>query len=678
MEYTRGYRAKVLYRVCDTCQEPQWSARALKNHINETGHYTLCTGCSYSLRMVGDISQHLVDCTTNLPCLECQEQVDSKNLEMHIAAHTDAYFLCPMGCEDKYTNHRAYMRQRKKHPCWWGDRYNVVQLQRQGPQQATQDDAQLSDFGGDFGDAGMSSPPQSSHSEEDAGENVLEKDWYEVFQVMERHGLPQHAMDKVAMRLVTALATARTTVVSAVRQCQNLPQAVTALENSPAFSLPMSVQSAHRRATFKAGKEEIVKGEINQIPMSFEREGRQGPPGYAVQYNRSIKEVLVALSRDETIMESWRYNTKEDKQEQQWQQCGEEVYAHPSKSRRWGEIEDDGKPTLMIGLYSDDLRHAGNSTRSCLDSNVCHGYAFVLNGRGPETRLVNAVWTCHLSYPADYKAHEEAKQWGLCVEELSQLTETGITLANGEEWSVRVFMLLGDQLELHKRCGLRTAFNGKHVDRYSYATKQERINATCANDLIAGVMNLRTSESAGEDMEQAEQTGQEIRGAVRKPLLTQVPHYNPFPCGTAPCPGHDLISGIVKRDLSLSVMAMVELKGWTTVEEINGLIAEFKAENLGKERTGLPGKCVIKATSAHNYHIPGNMQQGAALARYMPLILRKLYQRHQELREHGVWEMILLLAELVRGYASFAVTNSQAKHLESTYLRYLDTRLKVS
>ena len=40
---------------------------------------------------------------------------------------------------------------------------------------------------------------------------------------------------------------------------------------------------------------------------------------------------------------------------------------------------------------------------------------------------------------------------------------------------------------------LRTTFNGKHVDRYSYATKQEQINATCGNDLIAGVNNLRTA-----------------------------------------------------------------------------------------------------------------------------------------------------------------------------------------
>ena len=146
----------------------------------------------------------------------------------------------------------------------------------------------------------------------------------------------------------------------------------------------------------------------------------------------------------------------------------------------------------------------------------------------------------------------------------------------------------------------------------------------------------------------------------------------------SPIPGHDLISGIMKRDLSLSVLVMVELKQWTSVEEINCLIAEFNAENLGKERTGLPGKCLIKATSAHNYHISGNMQQGAALARYMSLILRKLHERQQELQEHGVWEMLLLLAELVRGYSSLAVKGSQAKHLEGTYLRYLDTRLKVS
>ena len=152
----------------------------------------------------------------------------------------------------------------------------------------------------------------------------------------------------------------------------------------------------------------------------------------------------------------------------------------------------------------------------------------------------------------------------------------------------------------------------------------------------------------------------------------------PLSLRNSPIPGHDLISGIMKRDLSLSVLVMVELKQWTSVEEINCLIAEFKAENLGKERTGLPGKCVIKATSAHNYHIPGNMQQGAALARYMLLILRKLYERQRELREHSVWEMLLLLAELISGYSSFAVTSSQAKHLEGTYLRYLDTRLKVS
>ena len=331
---------------------------------------------------------------------------------------------------------------------------------------------------------------------------------------------------------------------------------------------------------------------------------------------------------------------------------------------------------ILLEIYSDDVKHAGGN-RNSNDTTIGHSYFGVVNMAGPDSRRQGYWQSHHFCLPKDYENTDELKQYGLVVQDLKDLIENDLVLPSGERFKVRMFTLSGDQKELHIRMGLVCHFMAEYTDRFTYASMQTRINAKSSTELRAAYSSKRTAARASRDIDKCEQEKRPVKGHIRRPLLETVPHYNPFePGGTSACVSHDLHTGINKYDLSLSFRSIV-IHGWTTIAELNGLITSFKDKLTGEDADTYPGN-IAMSLSGNSISIQGNMAQTKNLVRFMPLILKPIVDRHPELLEHPAWKVILHLAELNSGWASFAISESQLQYLEQEYNDFIDDRFKLA
>ena len=382
------------------------------------------------------------------------------------------------------------------------------------------------------------------------------------------------------------------------------------------------------------------------------------------------------ISKTPGVLDAWRKDGESEEEKlSQWRSSLEEVHEHPRCSNRWKILKGEEEQTLMLMIYSDDVRHAGGGTRATKDHNVCHAYVTVMNSPGPALRKIGAHWTHHLSYTADYAKEEEERQWGAAVADLQELVDDGIVLADTSWWAVKLFILCGDQMELNKRAGLLYAFSGTYVDRYSYFKKAVRLEATSVHDLKQGIIELRTPESQEEEYRLL-QDGSATRGTERSPILNTVNSYNVFDEGsTAPCTAHDLYVGIFKKDLGMIILLWT-LTRRTTLAKVSESINKFKLLLRGKDERNFLGKCNLKKV-AGDISIPGNMIQARNLVRYFPLIMRHLLKEDNTLANDCTWKLLIIMNKIQRGYQSFAISESQRINLGHYYEEYLDEKLNV-
>ena len=252
-------------------------------------------------------------------------------------------------------------------------------------------------------------------------------------------------------------------------------------------------------------------------------------------------------------------------------------------------------------------------------------YSFILsicrNIAGPASRKKTYWMTTLLFAPDDYCQNEEDAKYGRLYRDVKGLVENGITFKDGDRWNVRVFTLSGDLLELNGHVGLSTAFGaGHYVDRFTYMSKADRLNARSLEDIDEARTLRRNKAEVRKDYEALE-SGDKVgaRGVVRRPLLDMIPHYDPLEFGsTSSCLGHDVLAGCLKEDLAL-IMRLLVMKGLVSWDDLSRMVNEFRKKLSGADNTSYPG--TVKLRPSKNFKLQGNMLQMATLARFLPLIL---------------------------------------------------------
>lgn len=229
--------------------------------------------------------------------------------------------------------------------------------------------------------------------------------------------------------------------------------------------------------------------------------------------------------------------------------------------------------------------------------------------------------TTLLFAPDDYCENEEDAKYGRLYRDITELVERGITFKDGDRWNVRLFTLSGDLLELNDHVGMTTAFGaGHYVDRFTYMSKAERLNARSIGDIEQARRLRRSKEELQKDyaaLDSGDKVG--ARGVLRRPLLNIIPHYEPLEFGsTSSCIGHDVLGGCLKEDLAL-IMRMIVMKGLASWDDLSRMVNEFRKKLSGADNNSYPGKMRLRPSK--NFKLQGNMLQMATLARFLPLIL---------------------------------------------------------
>ena len=625
-----------------------------------------------------------------MKCPNCDKDLLTVDYLKHSLEHKDM-LICPLRCGDVFTSRDYYLRQRGQ-PCWQRGTKRKSENGPAAPQAA---------------DTEPDNPHVPTNNDdcilpllEDSGddeENGAYEDIIELFVMLNNSGLSQKSQNEAAVRLQglfdSVRAATKASVTRALTKIKEKLMKAAGIElstfldeaeiyeeimESAAIDVPDAVKTQYRREKAMTGTGGRVHGNVVQVPATFQRPGKSTRKEFALQYHRPLKKVLLEMAKHEEHLTRWRapfslQNTP------RWQQHGKERVhhspLHSDQAERIAAEVGTRSNLILIEIYSDDVKHTGGN-RNVNDSTVGHSYFGILNMAGPDSRRQGYWQSHHFCLPKDYENKDEMKQYGLVIRDLNDLIQNDLVLPSGERFKVRLVTLSGDQKELHLRLGLVAHFMAEYTDRYTYATMRDRINSKSSSELLAAYASKRTVETTQEDIAKCEREKKPVRGHIRRPLLDSLPYYSVFgPGGTSACVSHDLHTGINKHDLSLSFRCII-LEGWSTLAELNSLITSFKTRLAGDDATSYPGN-IAMCLSGNTISIQGNMAQSKNLVRFLPLILKPVLDRHPELENHPAWKVILGLAELNAGWASFAISQSQLEYLNDAYLSYIDTRFTL-
>ena len=629
-----------------------------------------------------------------MKCLNCNKSLATVDYLSHTVQHSDC-IVCPLGCGKVFSSREYYLRQRGK-CCSSGAARPEGAAGSNGPRlqsSAVSEDCAVDTVGGIPAVEGVDSDEEGECPlADEAGEDLVD-----FFAMLNNGNCSQKIQNLAALRLQgmfdSVRAATQRAAWKALKKIKDQLMQAASLELSTfvdeegivqeilsgaTIYVPDDVKTQYRREKAFVGTGGRVPGHMVEVPATFDRPGRTTRKGFAQQYHRPVKKVLLEMAMSEEHLARWRDPFLQRDKPRWKNQTLERVHSSPLHGDRVSRLcaaAGTTKNIIFIELYSDDVTHTGGN-RNSNDSTVGHSYFGVVNMAGPDSRRHEYWNTHHFCLPKDYEYKDAQKQYGLVIQDMKYLVANDLVLPSGERFKVRLVTLSGDQKELHIRMGLVSHFMAEYTDRYTYTTLQERINCKSSTALAAVYSRKRTQETTRQDLAVCEREKRPVRGHIRRPLLETVPQYDLFgPGGTSACVSHDLHTGINKYDLSLSLRCVI-LEGWTSLAELNQLITSFKDRLAGDDSDTYPGN-ITMALSGNTISIQGNMAQSKNLIRFMPLILKPIADRHPQLTTHPAWLVITGLADLNAGWASFAVSESQLQNLDQTYKTYLDRRYEL-
>ena len=657
--------------TCYDCGLNTYKRTALLKHHESTRHTLVCFNCNKDITNESHYQKkiHLRLCIVNVKCTVCNLEVSATDFGNHLQSqHSNVAIQCPLGCRHLYLNYRQYRNDHKSHIC----NAPIVMIQRQpvGLEEVTSNSpvdtasvqseqslevdipVPIDSSSEDESSSDVDDSDSSSFKDDDSEDELsVAQAWENLFLHQKKRGSTNAALDTLAKDL--------NKVISLVNQKEDL-----------SLSLPRTVQTAYMRDKY-VFQQCGPTGNIYPIRLTKLRQGKCG-----VRYYKSIKETIFELSKDPRLVNQWRNDTlAQGVNKRRWHLHSDKVYWHPLLcSRAKGMDPQNGKLTLFLEEYSDGVNHAQGSQRSKRSYEMTHAYFGIRNLAGAASRQVQYFKTHTLHFKKDYRHTEERLMWAHYVAEMKDLCSNGMTLYDGQEVNIRLFVLSGDQKELHERIGLTTCYTTDHCDRYAESLKIHRRNAQSVTDMRQN-MTRRTIQSLEEDYRKVENREcNNSHGVKRRPIINTITHFHvgQFP-STSACYGHDILSGAFRDDLIMILRLWIK-QGITSYVEVEEIILSFK-DRLDKTlRSSYVGETTFQR--GRNFTIPGNMRQLETLFCHLPLIFHRLKKEHF-VGEHAAWNMMRLMSLIVRQLASFALSKHQVNSLEVLYDEYIKSRYEV-
>jgi len=149
-------------------------------------------------------------------------------------------------------------------------------------------------------------------------------------------------------------------------------------------------------------------------------------------------------------------------------------------------------------------------------------------------------------------------------------------------------------------------------------------------------------------------------GIKSNSVLNKLTHFHVCAPGLPPCLAHDLFEGIVDYDLAMYLQFLVKTRKWFSYDVLNSRIVHFTGESQNKANI-LPN---------NGTKLGGHAAQNWWLLRFLPILL------HDRIRDitDEVWQLILLLRQVVELVCAPALSESQAAYMKVLLEDYIETR----
>lgn len=257
----------------------------------------------------------------------------------------------------------------------------------------------------------------------------------------------------------------------------------------------------------------------------------------------------------------------------------------------------------------------------------------------------------------DLKEFGCAKVFANLITDLSDLTENGITV--GEE-TVRgaLYCVAGDNLGSHGIGGFNENFTSCYFCRYCEVTRDDfkKDPNLCGRQ--------RTPYSYDAAVSALSEESRDIHGIKQRSVFNDVANFHVCQPGLPPCLGHDIFEGVLSYDLGLYLNYFIKTKKWFTYTLLNRRIKQFQfkgSDALSKPCTVQPGALKLSGNAVQNWNF----------LRLLPVLIGDKVQNADD----DVWQLTLLLKDIVDLVCAQKISVTQVAYLEIIVQEYLDSRM---
>jgi hypothetical protein len=177
------------------------------------------------------------------------------------------------------------------------------------------------------------------------------------------------------------------------------------------------------------------------------------------------------------------------------------------------------------------------------------------------------------------------------------------------------------------------------------------------------VSETRTVESYQKDVKLAADGGHS-RGVKGDSVLNILLYFYVCAPGLPPCIGHDLFEGVIVADLFLYINHMVNKQKWFPFDYLNRTLVQFKYVQKDAAKKPAPVNPQGGRLGEHA------VQNWTTMLRLLSLFIGDKVNDH----ENEVWQLYLLLKQIVELVCCKLINVSQIAYLHSLTEDYLDRR----
>jgi hypothetical protein len=304
---------------------------------------------------------------------------------------------------------------------------------------------------------------------------------------------------------------------------------------------------------------------------------------------------------------------------------------------------------VKLLLYADAFEVA-NPLGSGRKKHKIHAVYYILGDLEAYNRSnIDQIQLVLLCREADLKKFGIEKSYEKLISDLKELETSGIQIA-GNKVKGTVLSVCGDNLGSHEIGGFSVNFSsGEYFCRYCMIQRQT------FRSIPYSLGCLRTVENYSEAV-----LSQSL-GICGPSVFNDLHYFHVCQPGLAPCLAHDLFEGVVSKDMALFIKYFVKRK-WFTYDHLNRVIERF--HYVGTDASDKPA--IIRKFADK---LGGQAIQNWCLLRLFPILIFKWVNC-----EDKVWELFLMLRELVLLIVAPKLSVDQVGYLKCLIEQYLEAR----